>query len=55
MVLLLIFDSIRYDEAKQGLMMWSALLPLGYYVVFLLLPVHTRLNDSSVEPERVTS
>ena len=54
-VLLLIFDSIRYDEAKQGLMMWSALLPLGYYVVFLLFPVHTRLNESRVEPERVTS
>jgi len=54
-VLLLLFDSIRYDEAKKGLMMWSALLPLGYYVVFLLLPVHTRLNESGIEPARVTS
>ena len=54
-VLMMIFDSIRYDESKQALMMWSALLPLGYFVVFLLLPVHTRLNESHVEPERVTS
>ena len=52
---MMIFDSIRYDESKQALMMWSALLPLGYFVVFLLLPVHTRLNESHVEPERVTS
>ena len=61
-VLLLIFDSMRFpdgekpaDLAKQWLMMWSALLPLVYYVVFLLLPVHTRLNESGVVPERVTS
>jgi len=54
-VLLMIFDSIRYDESKQALMMWSALLPLGYFIVFLLLPVHTRLNESHAVPERVTS
>jgi len=54
-VLLMIFDSIRYDASKQALMMWSALLPLGYFIVFLLLPVHTRLNESRAVPERVTS
>jgi ubiquinol-cytochrome c reductase cytochrome b subunit len=53
-VLMLVADAIRYDEAKAALMLTSALLPLGYGVVFVLLPVFTDLNDSKPVPERVT-
>jgi ubiquinol-cytochrome c reductase cytochrome b subunit len=52
---LVIVDAIRYDEAKSGLMMVSALLPLIYFVFFLLAPVFSNLNASRPVPERVTS
>jgi ubiquinol-cytochrome c reductase cytochrome b subunit len=54
-IVMLAIDVIRYDEAKSGLIMLSALLPLGYMFVFTLGPVFTRLNESRAVPERVTS
>jgi ubiquinol-cytochrome c reductase cytochrome b subunit len=51
---LLVIDAIRFDDGKGGLMMGSALLPLGYIVVFVLGPVFTRMNESRAVPERVT-
>ena len=51
---LVLIDAIRFDDGKGGLMMGSALLPLGYVVVFVLGPVFTRMNESRAVPERVT-
>ncbi|MCP5153906.1 MAG: cytochrome bc complex cytochrome b subunit [Ectothiorhodospiraceae bacterium] len=54
-VIMLIGDGIRYDEAKAGLMMKSALLPIGFYFVFVFLPmIAPGLNASKPVPERVT-
>ena len=53
-LLLLTIDVIRFDAAKLQLMMFSALLPVGYFVLFLLGPVYTRWNESKPVPERVT-
>ena len=54
MALILLVDIIRYDPEKSTLMMISMLLPLMYFVVFLLLPVHTRLNESKPLPDHLT-
>ena len=52
-VVLLGIDWIRYDEAK-GVVIWTSfLIPAVYYVVFLLGPIFTSLNESRPVPERV--
>ncbi len=53
-ILIVIGDITRYAQAKAALMMFSTLLPLIYLVVFLLLPVHTRLNESKPLPDHLT-
>ncbi len=54
-VLMLISDWIRFDPSKGGLMALSALLPIGYLLVFYLGPVFKPgLNASKPVPERVT-
>ena len=55
MVLLVVADAIRFSVDKTGLMMASFLMPLGYFFVFMLLPVFSRLNEPLSVPERVTS
>jgi ubiquinol-cytochrome c reductase cytochrome b subunit len=54
MIMLLSIDAIRYDEAKAGLMLTSALLPLLYFLFCLFAPVLTNLNQPKPVPERVT-
>jgi len=54
-VVLLAVDGIRFDAAKAGLMMTSALIPLVYFVFFLFAPVFTNLNQARAVPERVTA
>ncbi|WP_025770359.1 cytochrome b [Thioalkalivibrio sp. HK1] len=53
MVLMVIADVIRFDASKQMLILTSALIPVAYSAIFLLLPMHTRLNESRAVPERV--
>jgi len=52
---LLFIDGIRYDEAKAGLMLTSALIPAVYLAFFLFAPVLTNLNQPRPVPERVTA
>ncbi len=54
-VVLLTVDGIRYDAAKAGLMMTSALIPLVYFLFFLFAPVFSNLNQARPVPERVTA
>jgi ubiquinol-cytochrome c reductase cytochrome b subunit len=55
LVLMLIGDWMRFDATKAGLMAASALLPIGYLLVFYLGPVFRPvLNESKPVPERVT-
>ncbi len=55
LVLMLIADFIRFDASKGGLMALSALIPIGYFLVFYLGPVlRPSLNASKPVPERVT-
>ncbi len=52
---LVIFDAMRYDPSRAGLMLWSAMLPLGFFFVFLVIPLMIpSLNESKPVPERVT-
>jgi len=53
-VLFVFFDVIRFDANKGALMLASGLLVVGYYVVFVLGAMHTRLNEPKQVPERVT-
>jgi hypothetical protein len=53
-VLFLFFDAIRYDPEKMSLMIVSSILVVGYYVVFVLGSMYTKLNEPRVVPERVT-
>jgi ubiquinol-cytochrome c reductase cytochrome b subunit len=53
-LLFLVFDGIRFDPNKAGLIVTSALLPLSYFAVFLLGPITTRLNQTQPVPERTT-
>jgi ubiquinol-cytochrome c reductase cytochrome b subunit len=53
-VLCLFFDAIRYDPEKMSLMIVSSILVVGYYVVFVLGSMYTKLNEPRVVPERVT-
>ena len=52
-VLIALADVIRFDPGKIGLILWSALIPLVYYVVFVFGPVVTSLNEPRPVPERV--
>ena len=52
-VLVGIADVIRFDPDKLGLMVWSSLVPLVYYAVFMLGPLVTSLNEPRPVPERV--
>jgi ubiquinol-cytochrome c reductase cytochrome b subunit len=53
-VLFIFFDSIRSDPEKTALMLVSSLLVIGYYVVFVLGSMYTKLNEPKAVPERVT-
>ena len=50
-----IVDWIRFDPNKSALMMGSVLIPVVYFVGFLVLPMLTRLNESRPVPERLTA
>ena len=52
-VLIAAADVIRFDPGKVGLILWSALIPLAYHVVFVIGPVVTSLNEPRPVPERV--
>ena len=52
-VLIAAADMIRFDPGKMALMLWSALIPLAYYAVFVLGPIVTSLNEPRPVPERV--
>ena len=52
-VLIAAADMIRFDPGKIGLILWSALIPLVYYVVFVIGPIVTSLNEPRPVPERV--
>ena len=52
-VLIAAADMIRFDPGKMALMLWSALIPLAYYVVFVIGPIVTSLNEPRPVPERV--
>ena len=52
-VLVGIADVIRFDPDKLGLMVWSLLIPLVYYAVFMVGPLVTGLNEPRPVPERV--
>ena len=55
LIVIVVIDAIRFDPSKGGLMALSALIPLGYFVVFYLGPVFKpHLNASKPVPERVT-
>ena len=53
-VLFQFFDVIRYDSEKATLMVMSSVLVIGYYVVFVLGSMYTKLNEPKPVPERVT-
>ena len=53
-VLLIFFDVIRFDADKGALMLVSGLLVIGYYIVFVLGSMYTKLNEPKPVPERVT-
>ena len=53
-VAILLIDIVRFDPVKAALMMSSAILPIGFFGVFLLAPVYTKLNESRPVPERLT-
>ena len=52
-VLVGIADVFRFDPDKLGLMVWSSLIPLVYYAVFMFGPLVTSLNEPRPVPERV--
>jgi ubiquinol-cytochrome c reductase cytochrome b subunit len=53
-LLALMIDAIRFEPGKGAMMAWAGLVPLGYFVVFILGPVYTSLNESRPVPDRVT-
>ncbi len=53
-VLFIFFDAIRFDSDKGTLILVSSLLVIGYYVVFVLGSMYTKLNEPRPVPERVT-
>ena len=52
-VLIAAADVLRFEPGKVGLMLWSALIPVAYYAVFVLGPIVTSLNEPRPVPERV--
>ena len=52
-VLIAAADVLRFEPGKVGLMLWSALIPIAYYAVFMLGPIVTSLNEPRPVPERV--
>ncbi|NIR28623.1 MAG: cytochrome b [Gammaproteobacteria bacterium] len=48
------FDAIRFDADKGALIAVGALIPVLYFVAFLLGPMYTRLGETLAVPERVT-
>lgn len=57
MALTTAYDIARYtpdDAVKAGYLIKTWFIPLAYYVVFLLSPVFTQLNEPKPVPERVT-
>ena len=52
-VLIAAADVLRFEPGKVGLMLWSALIPIAYYAVFVLGPIVTSLNEPRPVPERV--
>lgn len=48
-------DWVRFDPSKGVLMGTSALIPVVYFLGFLVLPMLTRLNESMPVPERLTA
>ena len=52
-VLVVAADVIRFEPGKLGLMLWSLLIPAGYFVVFVLGPLVTSWNEPRPVPERV--
>ena len=52
-VLIAVADVLRFEPGKVGLMLWSALIPIAYYAVFMLGPIVTSLNEPRPVPERV--
>jgi ubiquinol-cytochrome c reductase cytochrome b subunit len=53
-VLFIFFDAIRFDSDKGTLILVSSLLVIGYYAVFVLGSMYTKLNEPRPVPERVT-
>ena len=53
-VLLVFFDAIRFAPEKASLILVSSLLVIGYFVVFVLGSMYTKLNEPQPVPERVT-
>ncbi len=53
-ILFIFADVIRFDSQKGALMLVSSLLVVGYYVVFVLGSMYTKLNEPKPVPERVT-
>ena len=53
-VLFIFFDYLRFDSEKSSLIIVSSLLVIGYYVVFILGSMYTKLNQPKPVPERVT-
>ena len=52
-VLVVAADVVRFEPDKLGLMLWSLLIPAGYFVVFVLGPLVTSWNEPRPVPERV--
>ena len=46
-------DMLRFEPDKLALMLWSLLIPVLYYVVFVIGPLVTSLNEPRPVPERV--
>ena len=52
-VIILGLDIWRHDDSNAEVIWISLLLPALYYIVFLLGPIFTSLNESRPVPERV--
>ena len=52
-VLVAVADMLRFEPDKLQLMLWSLLIPVVYFVVFVVGPLVTSLNEPRPVPERV--
>ncbi len=48
------FDAMRFDADKGALIALGAVIPVLYFVGFLLGPIYTRLGETLAVPDRVT-